>query len=207
MKAEDRKISILRCAKTLFSERGYHNTQISDIVSIAKIARGTIYQYFKNKDDVFITLLKGFFKKWNSVLIERDDSFDLTSITPDDFFYHRVKTTLDFFASDHELCNIVLRMGVGLHEDLEKVVKDLEKDIQEIIRNEILLGQKIFIVNEAHDVDLVANVLAGAILRTSYYYFVQERNTEKSKSVDEIAAGVTKMFAPGLFISGENFIA
>ncbi len=201
MKAEDRKTSILRCAKTLFSESGYHNTQISDIVKLAKIARGTIYQYFKNKDDVFITLLKGFFEQWNKVLVERDNTLDLTSISPDDFFHHRVKTTLNFFAADHELCNIVLRMGVGLHEDLENVVKSLETDIQKIIRNEILLGQKIFIINEAHDVDLVSNVLAGAILRTSYYYFVQERNTENSKSVDEIAAGITKMFAPGLFIS------
>lgn len=168
---------------------------------MAKIARGTIYQYFKNKDDVFITLLNGFFKKWKNVLIERDATLDLWSMSPDDFFCHRIRTTLSFFADDYELCNIVLRMGVGLHEDLENIIKGLEKDIQKVVRDEIVLGQKLKIISEVHDADLISNVLAGAVLRTSYYYFVQERDTENAMGLDELAENITKVFAPGLFIT------
>lgn len=199
MKAEDRKALILKCAKSLFSRKGYYNTQISDIVKMAKIARGTIYQYFKNKDDVFITLLKDYFKQWRKVQIEKDSTLDLLTITAEDFFYHRVKTTLEFFSNDYELCNIVLRMGVGLNEDLEEIVKSLEMDIQKIIKDEIRFGQKTKAINEKIDVDLVANALGGAILRTAYFYFVQEHKSKNKKNIEEIAKEITQLFAPGLF--------
>ena len=199
MKAEDRKALILDCAKKLFSEHGYHNTQISDIITQAKIARGTIYQYFKNKDDIFITLLENYFIEWRKILVKRDYELDFTMIRPIDFLRHRIRTTLQFFADDYELCNIVLRMGVGLHESIEQVIQRLERDIQNIIKDEIRFGQRTKNIDENMDIDLVANVLGGAVLRTALFYFVQERDAFKDKTVDDIAEGITRVFAPGLF--------
>jgi len=202
VKAEDRKALILECAKQLFSEHGYHKTQISDIINRAKIARGTVYQYFKNKDDIFITLLENYFDKWQKILVRRDYELDFSVISPVDFLRHRIRTTLQFFAEDHELCNIVLRMGVGLHESIETMINRLERDILTIVKNEIRFGQKTHNVDENMDTDLVASVLGGAVLKTAHFYFVQERDRFKDKSVDEIAEGITRIFAPGLFSKG-----
>lgn len=199
MKAEDRKALILECSKQLFSEHGYHKTQISDIINRAKIARGTVYQYFKNKDDIFITLLENYFNAWRNILVKRDYELDFTKITAVDFLKHRIRTTLQFFADDHELCNIVLRMGVGLHESIEKVINRLERDILTIVKDEIRFGQRTRNVDENMDTDLVATVLGGAILRAAHFYFVQERERFKDTTVDEIADGITRIFAPGLF--------
>ena len=49
MKADERRQMLLDRAKKLFSQRGYYETQISDIIKNAKIARGTLYQYFKDR--------------------------------------------------------------------------------------------------------------------------------------------------------------
>ena len=68
MKADKRKKAILDCAKKLFSERGYYQTHISDIVKEVQIARGTVYQYFDNKDDIFITLVEDYYSKWRSMV-------------------------------------------------------------------------------------------------------------------------------------------
>ncbi|GAB6094784.1 TetR/AcrR family transcriptional regulator [Desulfatiferula olefinivorans] len=199
MKAEDRKAMILMYSKQLFSEFGYHKTQISDIISRAKIARGTVYQYFKSKDDLFITLLEDYFTKWRELLGKRDYELDFTSITAEAFLKHRITTTLRFFADDPELCNIVLRMGVGLHEDIERVIQRLERDILSIITDELRFGQKTRNVPQTLDTDLVANLLAGAVLRTALFYFVQERDKFVGKTVDDLADGITRFFAPGLF--------
>ncbi len=56
MKAVERKQLILDRAKHLFSLKGYYNTQISDIVDDAKIARGTVYQYFRNKKEILYAI-------------------------------------------------------------------------------------------------------------------------------------------------------
>ncbi len=42
----------------MFSERGFHRARIKDIAQIAKVADGTIYIYFKNKEDLLISIFK-----------------------------------------------------------------------------------------------------------------------------------------------------
>src|SRR3972149_2594930 len=49
---------ILRAAIRIFSQKGYFNSKISEIARLAGVADGTIYLYFKNKDDLLISLLE-----------------------------------------------------------------------------------------------------------------------------------------------------
>ncbi len=48
--------AIIEAAVRVIAENGYHNAQVSKIAREAKVADGTIYLYFKNKDDVLISL-------------------------------------------------------------------------------------------------------------------------------------------------------
>ncbi|MCS1351534.1 TetR/AcrR family transcriptional regulator [Mechercharimyces sp. CAU 1602] len=48
--------AILDAAVRVIAQYGYHNTQVSKIAREAKVADGTIYLYFKNKDDVLISV-------------------------------------------------------------------------------------------------------------------------------------------------------
>lgn len=47
---------ILDAALQVFAKKGFHTTKISDIAKIAHVADGTIYLYFKNKDDLMASL-------------------------------------------------------------------------------------------------------------------------------------------------------
>src|SRR3970282_1219614 len=49
---------ILRAAIRIFSRKGYFNSRISAIGRLAGVADGTIYLYFKNKDDLLISLFE-----------------------------------------------------------------------------------------------------------------------------------------------------
>jgi len=44
---------IIEAAEELFSQHGYHNTQIMDIVKAVGMSAGTFYNYFKDKRDLF----------------------------------------------------------------------------------------------------------------------------------------------------------
>ncbi|WP_416197656.1 TetR/AcrR family transcriptional regulator [Sporanaerobacter sp.] len=50
---EIKKQDIIEKAKEVFAKRGYYNTNISDISKSCGMGRTTIYQYFKNKDEIF----------------------------------------------------------------------------------------------------------------------------------------------------------
>lgn len=47
-----KKDALLSAAFTLFTEKGIHETSISDIVKRANLAKGTFYLYFKDKYDI-----------------------------------------------------------------------------------------------------------------------------------------------------------
>lgn len=48
----DKREAILRAATTVFAEKGFFNSKVADIAKAAGVADGTVYLYFKNKDDV-----------------------------------------------------------------------------------------------------------------------------------------------------------
>lgn len=48
---------ILRVAEDLFSEKGYYNTKITEIVEKANVASGTFYIYFPDKKTIFRYLM------------------------------------------------------------------------------------------------------------------------------------------------------
>src|SRR3990170_4499413 len=49
---------ILHAAIKIFSQKGFFNSKVSDIAQSAGVADGTIYLYFKNKDDLLISLFE-----------------------------------------------------------------------------------------------------------------------------------------------------
>lgn len=54
----DKRQRILRAAESLFAEKGYENATIQEIATAAGVGDGTVYDYFKNKEDVLFSTLK-----------------------------------------------------------------------------------------------------------------------------------------------------
>jgi len=54
----EKRDRILRAAVKIFSRNGFFNSKVSEIARAAEVADGTIYLYFKNKDDLLISLFE-----------------------------------------------------------------------------------------------------------------------------------------------------
>jgi len=58
LKLPDKKrLSILNAAAEIFASEGYHHASISDICKNAGISNGALYKYFKNKEDLFLSII------------------------------------------------------------------------------------------------------------------------------------------------------
>ncbi len=55
-KASEKRERILQSAIKVFARKGFYNTRVSEIARQAGVADGTIYLYFKNKDDILISI-------------------------------------------------------------------------------------------------------------------------------------------------------
>lgn len=56
--AEARRTQILEAAIEVFAQKGYHKATIKDVARAAGVADGTIYNYFKNKNDLMVEMVK-----------------------------------------------------------------------------------------------------------------------------------------------------
>ena len=58
MRGLEKHRKILDAAKQVFARVGFYNSKVSEIARAAHVADGTIYLYFKNKDDILISLFE-----------------------------------------------------------------------------------------------------------------------------------------------------
>src|SRR5213595_3364185 len=49
---------ILRAAIDVFADRGYFNAQVADVARAAGVAAGTVYLYFRSKDDLLVSIFE-----------------------------------------------------------------------------------------------------------------------------------------------------
>jgi TetR/AcrR family fatty acid metabolism transcriptional regulator len=61
MKRQDRPQKIMQAAERLFTSRRFHEITMDDVAAAAGVAKGTLYSYFQDKDDLFFqTATSGF---------------------------------------------------------------------------------------------------------------------------------------------------
>jgi TetR/AcrR family transcriptional regulator, fatty acid metabolism regulator protein len=58
MKDPDKPQQIVEAAIRVFARNGYYNSRVSDIAREAGIASGTIYLYFRTKEEILVTLFR-----------------------------------------------------------------------------------------------------------------------------------------------------
>jgi len=54
----DKRGQILAAAVDVFASRGFHRSRVADVARAADVADGTIYLYFKSKDDILISIFE-----------------------------------------------------------------------------------------------------------------------------------------------------
>jgi len=56
--AGDKRDLILRAATRVFAQNGFFQSQVADVARVAGVAAGTVYLYFKGKDDLLVSIFE-----------------------------------------------------------------------------------------------------------------------------------------------------
>ena len=91
MARRDRRLEIMKAAERLSRGRRFHEITLDEVVRAAKVGKGTVYRYFKDKDDLFFQIATDGF----------DDLCDLVgSSVPDDGPFEESLATVCTIISD-----------------------------------------------------------------------------------------------------------
>jgi TetR/AcrR family fatty acid metabolism transcriptional regulator len=143
MRDPDKPQQIIDAAVRVFARNGFYNSRVSDIAREAGIASGTIYLYFKTKDEILVTLFREKMTAFVSAL--------RTEIARE---------------QDPEA---KIRRLVRLHFE----VLEASPDMAEVVQVELRQGQKFFRGASAHEIsayyELIGSILhegvAGGVFR------------------------------------------
>ena len=94
---EAKKLEILQAALGVFSQKGVANTKMIDIATAASIGKGTIYEYFKSKEDIFTAGFQHFFNGFEQNI----ESAVMQSDNPEEQLQILIRSSLGSFFESH----------------------------------------------------------------------------------------------------------
>jgi len=133
----DKRAAILRAAIKVFARRGYFNAKIADIAGEAGIADGTIYLYFKSKDEI----LHSIFDRAMAEFIAEGRLELATIVSPREKLRRIAELHLEKLGSD---CDLAVVCQVELRGSIKHMLEFSAagfSEYLEIIRETIAQGQ------------------------------------------------------------------
>lgn len=125
---EEKKKEIIEKAKIVFAKRGYHNTSLSHISKKCGMGRTTIYQYFKNKDEIF-------YHNIGSTLEEMQTQVEVIVANEELSFTEKLKQVIHQLTEGQEDNNtfiLLLETLLILNREKNEVLEKLKDDIQRL---------------------------------------------------------------------------
>lgn len=143
MRSEARQRQILACAKRVFAERGFHAANVSHICAAAGIGRGTLYQYFANKQSVLTAILREALERVRA-LMERmaaENVYPPPETVSRSFAVaisaKQLRRVLAVVFEDGDTLRILLREAVGLDVEVEKILAEIDDALIGIVERDI----------------------------------------------------------------------
>ena len=111
-----RKKQIMDAAIKVFVSKGFHEATTDDIMNEAQIGKGTIYQHFKNKKELFIAVVdRGLDELQDVILAEVEKTDD-----PLKKIENAIRTYLTFFERRSDLIGILIHEQSTFQERIAK---------------------------------------------------------------------------------------
>lgn len=155
----DKYQKILEAAVVVFAKRGFFQSTVSQIAKQAGVADGTIYLYFKNKDDILVQ----FYEYKTSQVFKRFRQAVNQATTAEQKLRSLVHTHLEEFQMDINMA-IVYQAETHQHQRLaQEIIKEMSKMYRDIITEVLELGQQEGHFRRNLYVGLVMRLITGAV--------------------------------------------
>ena len=168
---KEKRIEIVSAAMRVFAKKGYAKTKMAEIAEEVEIGKGTIYEYFKDKNDIFEQGFMLMMDSWEASIARK--VYHITD--PVEKINAILRSFTDFFQGDNiEFMDVVLDFWAeAIRQKDQKTMKVINLNkIYEQFRNLIgsTLGQgikegKIKKVNTFMTASLLIGMLDGLMLQ------------------------------------------
>ena len=111
---EFRRKEILSAAAKIFAEKGFTHATLDEIAGASEFGKGTLYNYFQSKEELYAAILENIFEQFIRKLQEIEEiSSDLKS-----YFTHIIEYMLDFCTINRSEFTLMAHKRIGsIHDE------------------------------------------------------------------------------------------
>ena len=175
---------IIDAAVVVIAENGYHQAQVSKIAKQAGVADGTIYLYFKNKEDILISV----FQEKMGLFVENLKRIIIDGTSSSEKLLKMVENHFRVLATDPYLA-IVTQL------ELRQSNKEIRLKINEVLKEYLMLLDEILIegiengeFNKDLDIRLARHMVFGTIDETITTWVMNEQKYDLMKLAPKVHA-------------------
>jgi TetR/AcrR family fatty acid metabolism transcriptional regulator len=181
----DKRIRILRAAEKAFAEKGYIQATISEVAMLAKVSEGTIYEYFRNKEDLLLSIPE---ERFNEHVNSLAEIFEIKS--PLRKLRRLIRYHFLLYMTEQNFLKVFL-----LHVQLNRrfysthVYQTFQRYTQ-TITDVLEEGKKQGSIRKRVNNRVFRNLFLGAFSHMALRWFIlgKDEKTDKMKEIDEVVS-------------------
>jgi len=178
----DKRETILRAATDVFANRGFFNSQVADVARAAGVAAGTVYLYFRSKDDLLVSIFDRTMREW----IEEGRATVAPLMDPVERLRAIARVHLDRMGRDRSLAvvfQVELRQSTKF---MERFSTTALREYLGIIREVIVEGQSAGAFRREINATLAAKLFFGGLDEMATNWILSTRRYAPVNDVDAI---------------------
>lgn len=188
--AVDKRDAILRAATDVFARSGFFQSQVADVARAAGVAAGTVYLYFRSKDDLLVSIFE---RTMREAIAEGRAALEGVA-DPRQRLERLAKMHLERLGRDRELAvvfQVELRQSTKF---MERFSSTFLRDYIGMLRETIAEGQQAGLFRDDVSPTIAAKVLFGALDEMATNWILSKRRY----SLVAEAAPVIDLFINGV---------
>jgi TetR/AcrR family fatty acid metabolism transcriptional regulator len=173
---------IIEAAVKVFARQGFYQSTVAQIAREAGVADGTIYLYFKNKDDILVNFFqyktKQVFERFRAEVNQAESSLDKLR--------NLIRRHLAEFQRDRDMA-ILYQVGTHQIDRLaEDQIREMSKMYQDLISEIVEAGQQEGYIRKDLYVGLVKRFILGGVDEVINTWLHSEREYDLVSMADPL---------------------
>ncbi len=192
-KQKEKEILILENASEIFAQKGYANTNIIDIAKKSNIGKGTIYNYFESKEDMFLKVIKYQLDKFLSTIMKSLNGINNIKVYLETY----IEKSLDYYSQNSYSFDILLWSSKSL---LDKAMETIQET-----QHAYLVKFKKQFSKDFEKISFISNPeLIFLTIQSGIFAMMYEAKRRKNVKLADIKIMLKYLYVDGLFSSIEN---
>ncbi|OHD71222.1 MAG: hypothetical protein A2W19_10595 [Spirochaetes bacterium RBG_16_49_21] len=190
-KGERRRQQIVNTAKQMFIDKGFQSTHIGQVCEKLNIARGTVYQYFRNKKEILFAIIDVVLEKMGDIF-DQDDFNEFFNSNPSsdhiqEFINKRLSSCISVLLGEPIVIKLIFKEVVGVDDEVNERINNSISSIEKMVSSEIEDLMKKGIYKNYLIPEVTATLVVGGVLLVIYEYNKKKKNALDANLIENIS--------------------